>query len=83
MQSKSRDTLNRYLQLSPVIDSVEGEFIKTEGVSQKSLRLVGKVPPDGKAPGGVLRHKGWKADKVDLPKTEAGAVLAPAEIEIE
>jgi hypothetical protein len=83
VQSKSRDTLNRYLQLSPVIDSVEGEFIKTEGVSQKSLRLVGKVPPDGKAPGGVLRHKGWKADKVDLPKTEAGAVLAPAEIEIE
>ena len=35
------------------------------------------------APGGVLRHKGWKADKVDLPKTEAGVVLAPAEIEIE
>jgi hypothetical protein len=83
VQTKSRDTLTRYLQLSPVIDSVEGEFIKTEGVSQKSLRLVGKVPPDGKAPGGLLRHKGWKADKVDLPKTEAGAVLAPAEIEIE
>ena len=83
VQSKSRDTLNRYLQLSPVIDSVEGEFIKTEGVSAKSLRLVGKVPPDGKAPGGVLRHKGWKADKVDLPKTDAGTVLAPAEIEIE
>jgi hypothetical protein len=83
VQTKSRDSLGRYLQLAPVIDSVEGEYIKTAGITAKSLRLVGKVPPDGKAPGGVLRHKGWKAEKVDLPKIDAGAVLAPAEIEIE
>jgi hypothetical protein len=34
----------------------------------------------------LLRHKGWRADKIDLPKTTAGedlSVVAPAEIEIE
>jgi hypothetical protein len=41
------------------------------------------VPPSGKAPGGTLRHKGWKAERVELPAAAPGAVLAPAEIEIE
>lgn len=83
VQAQSRDTLQRYLKLVPVIDSIEGEYAKTQGLPADSIRLVGKVPPDGKAPGGTLRHKGWKAEKVDLPKTQPGAVLAPAEIEIE
>jgi len=33
-----------------------------------------------------LRHKGWKAEKIELPPIALGAnatVIAPAEIEIE
>jgi hypothetical protein len=83
VQTQSRAALERYMRLAPVIDSVEGEYTKTSGLPGNTLRLVGKVPPDGKASGGVLRHKGWKAEGIELPKAEPGAVLAPAEIEIE
>jgi hypothetical protein len=83
VQQQSRQTLERYLQLQPVIDGVEGDFTKTAGLPTSSIKLVGNVPPSGKAAGGLLRHKGWKADKVDLPALPPGNVLAPAEIEIE
>ena len=83
VQQQSRQTLERYLKLQPVIDGVEGEFTKTEGLQVSQLKLVGNVPPSGKAPGGLLRHKGWKAEKVDLPALPPGNVLAPAEIEVE
>ena len=83
VHAQARQALERYLRLQPVIDGVEGTFTKTEGVDAAALKFVGKVPPSGKAPGGVLRHKGWKAEKVDLPPTGPNDVLAPAELEIE
>jgi hypothetical protein len=83
VQQQSRQTLERYLKLQPVIDGVEGDFTKTAGLEASQMRLVGNVPPSGKAPGGLLRHKGWKAEKVDLPTLPPGNVLAPAEIEVE
>jgi hypothetical protein len=83
VQAQARQALERYLKLQPVIDGVEGTFTKTEGVDKAALKFIGKVPPSGTAPSGVLRHKGWKADKVDLPPTGPSDVLAPAEIEIE
>ena len=83
VQQQSRQTLERYLKLQPVIDGVEGDFTKTEGLAASSIKLVGNVPPSGKAPGGLLRHKGWKAEKVDLPALPPGNILAPAEIEVE
>ncbi len=83
VQVQSRQALERYLKLQPVIDGVEGDFTKTDGLAAASVKLVGNVPPSGKAPGGVLRHKGWKAEKVDLPTLPPGNVLAPAEIEVE
>jgi hypothetical protein len=83
VQQQSRQTLERYLKLQPVIDGVEGDFTKTEGLAASSIKLVGNVPPSGKAPGGLLRHKGWKAEKVDLPSLPPGNILAPAEIEVE
>ena len=83
VQQQSRASLERYLKLQPVIDGVEGDFTRTDGLQAAQLKLVGNVPPSGKAPGGVLRHKGWKAEKVDLPKLPPGNVLAPAEIEVE
>ena len=36
------------------------------------MKLLGNVPASGKAPGGLLRHKGWKAEKIDLPPLAAG-----------
>ena len=83
VQLQSRQTLERYLKLQPVIDGVEGDFTKTEGLAAASVKLVGNVPPSGKAAGGLLRHKGWKAEKVDLPALPPGNILAPAEIEVE
>ena len=83
VQLQSRQTLERYLKLQPVIDGVEGDFTKTDGLAAASVKLVGNVPPSGKAAGGVLRHKGWKAEKVDLPTLPPGNILAPAEIEVE
>ena len=83
VHAQSREVLQRYLPLQPVIDAVEGTFTKADGLDAASIKFVGKVPPGGKAPGGVLRHKGWKAEKVNLPETKAGEVVAPAELEIE
>jgi hypothetical protein len=83
VQQQSRQTLERYLKLQPVIDGVEGDFTKTDGLQTSQVKLVGNVPPSGKAPGGLLRHKGWKAEKIDLPALPPGNILAPAEIEVE
>jgi hypothetical protein len=67
-----------------VIDGVEGAYTKVEDPA--TVKLMGNVPADGKAAGGVLRHRGWRADAVNLPNIPARtnvAILAPAEIEIE
>jgi hypothetical protein len=84
VQSQAREAMQRYLKIGPVVDGVEGVYVKTESVAKGAFKLIGNVPPNGKAPGGLLRHKGWKAEKVDLPAAApAGGVLAPAEIEVE
>ncbi len=86
LHDQSRESLTRYLRLAPVIDAVEGTFTKIEGADPSTVKLLGNVPVSGKAPGGVLRHKGWRAEKIDLPPIPPGqsaSVLAPAEIEVE
>jgi hypothetical protein len=81
-------SLDRYVTLKPVIDSVEGTFQKLDAAKTPDanrIKLLGNVPASGKAPGGTLRHKGWAVARIELPpigKTDL-AVLAPAEIEIE
>ena len=65
---------------------MEGSFTKLDSNDPATVKLLGNVPVNGKAPGGVLRHKGWKAVKIDLPPIVPGSnsiVIAPAEIEIE
>jgi Domain of unknown function (DUF2760) len=83
VQLQSRQSLERYLRLQPVIDGVEGTFTKTSDVDSSTVKLIGNVPANGKAPGGTLRHKGWRAEKVELPALPPGNTLAPAEIEVE
>ena len=64
-------------------------YAATAGLEAKDtarLKLVGNVPADGKVEGGILRHRGWKAETVNLPSMQAGEralIVAPAEIEVE
>jgi len=84
VQEQSRQSISRYLSLEPVIDGVEGDYTKiAEGAARGSVKFVGNVPASGTAPGGLLRHKGWKAAKADLPTSAPSLILAPAEIEVE
>lgn len=83
IHTQARQSLDRYLKLAPVIDAVEETVVNTSGVDSASYKLIGNVPPSGKAASGVLRHKGWKAEKVDIPAAKPTAILAPAELEIE
>lgn len=86
LHDQCRESLTRYLHLSPVIDGVEGTYTKVDTQDPATVKLLGNVPPAGKAPGGLLRHKGWRADRVELPTlapSQKAAVLAPAEIEVE
>src|ERR1700694_1610922 len=80
-----RDSMARYVTLQPVIDGVEGTFAKAPSSDPNVVKFVGNVP--AKPPsGGTLRHKGWRAAKIDLPALAAkqdATILAPAEIEIE
>ncbi len=86
LHQQCRETLGRYLRLVPVIDGVEGTPTKLETNDPAIVKLLGNVPANGKASTGLLRHKGWKAEKIELPPLATGAnasVIAPAEVEIE
>lgn len=83
VQEQARKAMLRYLQLSPVIDGVEGTYIKSDAAEAGAIKLIGNVPASGKAPGGMLRHKGWKADKIELPPGAPSRIIAAAEIEVE
>jgi hypothetical protein len=85
LHDQCRDSLGRYIKLEPVIDGVEGTYAKATSKDPNIVKFVGNVP--AKTPeGGTLRHKGWRATRIDLPTLGAkqdAAVVAPAEIEIE
>jgi hypothetical protein len=85
LHDQSRDALNRYVTLAPVIDGVEGTFTRLASIDPASVKLLGNVPPQP-PPGGVLRHKGWRCVKIDLPTLQGKQdtkIIAPAEVEIE
>ena len=88
VHGQCRQALSRHVRLTPVIDGVEGTYTKLDpsGADPARVRLLGNVPAKGLPPGGALRHKGWRAEKVDLPPLDPRrdtAIVAPAEIEIE
>jgi hypothetical protein len=86
LQEQCREALERYVHLSPVIDSVEGSYASAPSTDPAVVKLLGNVPPGGTAQGGILRHRGWRAEKVDLPPLRPGAntaIIAPAEIEVD
>jgi len=85
LHGQCRESLARCVSLEPVIDGVEGTYAKAPSSDPSLVRFIGNVP--AKPPsGGILRHKGWRAAKVDLPALppkQDAAIVAPAEIEIE
>lgn len=85
LHDQCRDSMSRYVTLQPVIDGVESTFVKAPSTDANVVKFVGNVP--AKPPsGGTLRHKGWRAVKVDLPALgpkQDATIIAPAEIEIE
>jgi hypothetical protein len=85
IQENSKKSLKKYLNPKPVIDKSEGEQVLVEpGFDPGSIKLTGNVT--GEPPfEGVLRHKGWRAAKLELPTLSAthdSSIIAPAEVEI-
>lgn len=82
-----RKALEEALDLKPVIDETEGSTVTVQpDFDARSIRLTGNV--SGNPPfKGILRHRGWKADRVRIPtpaaEHEKDRVIAPAEVEIE
>lgn len=85
LHDQCRDSVSRYVTLQPVIDGVEGTFTRVPSTNPDLVKFVGNVPAQPPSEG-ILRHKGWRAARVDLPTLGGSAdvtVVAPAEIEIE
>lgn len=76
----------KYISPESVIDKNEGDEVVIEkGFDPAQVKLTGNV--SGEPPfKGVLRHKGWKASKLEIPTLSASEnpmIIAPAEVEIE
>lgn len=86
-----QEAIRKYFKLAPVIDGVEGTFTRPDSAGALAkdagaIKFIGNLPPQGKPAGGLLRHKGWRADSVNLPTLGAKhnqSILAPAELEVE
>jgi hypothetical protein len=81
-----KKVIHKNLKTSAVIDKSEGEDITIEsGFNPNEVTLTGNVV--GEPPfRGVLRHKGWKVQKLELPTLSAdqeASIIAPAEVEIQ
>src|SRR5262245_16597169 len=79
-----RRALQRYVSLTPVLDGEEGRSVTVDaGTDAATVKLLGNVT--GQAPfRGVLRHRGWRVERLELPAipTAGGSIVAPAEVEI-
>jgi hypothetical protein len=86
VHTKTREILVRHFAPQPVIDAVEGSAVAAPPGDTALVKFIGNVPASGKAKGGALRHRGWRASSASLPKLSSKqdlAILAPAEIEVE
>jgi hypothetical protein len=80
-----RNVLQEYFGIEPLKSETEGEKVDVpEGFDPRHIRVVGNAA--GKPPfNGTLRHKGWKAAKVNLPERHDAldpTVVCPAEVEV-
>jgi hypothetical protein len=85
VHASCRKALEHYLQLEPILHDEEGQSVTlAPGFDPAAIKLIGNVA--GQPPlRGVLRHRGWRVKKVNLPPLPDGdgrAVVAPAEVEM-
>jgi len=91
VHEKCRSVLARHVKLVPIVDGVEGTptRLASAGLDSKDssmVKLVGNVPLDGNVETGILRHRGWQVEGIELPSVKRGRgaqIVAPAEIEVE
>ena len=86
IQEDCKKAVRKYIDPRPVIDSEEGKSVSVEpGFDMDSISLVGNVA--GEPPfKGILKHRGWKAGKQDIPKLsdiQDASIITPAEVEIQ
>lgn len=78
--------IQEYFRLEPVLREPEGATVEVKsGFDPAAVRLTGNVV--GQPPfRGALRHHGWRAQDVKLPRGNGGAgdptIVAPAEVEL-
>lgn len=86
---KIHDDAAKFLEdlvtVRPLLKEEEGTKITVQkGYDSSAMRIIGKVK--GEPPfQGIIRHKGWKAHKLTLPKQVGEMkreVISPAEIEV-
>jgi hypothetical protein len=78
-------TLEEFVTIRPLLNDPEGEKVTVPyGYDTHAIKVIGKVVGDPPYLG-VLRHKGWKAHKLSLPKslmqTDQG-IISAAEVEV-
>ncbi len=85
IQENCKNSLKKYLNPKAVIEQNEGDPITVpDGFDPNAIKLTGNVigePPFH----GTLRHKGWRASRLELPTLSAvkdPSIIAPAEVEI-
>lgn len=82
-----RDTLREHMELKPIFQEPEGTQVNVPpDFNPRAIRLTGNVSGDPPF-SGVLRHRGWRAERVELPQPTVEQkkdwVVAPAEVEVE
>jgi hypothetical protein len=82
-----KSVLQEHFRINPMRTEPEGSTVEVPvGYSADEYRLVGRIA--GSAPfSGVLVHRGWKTDMVNLPRllrgeTDRLPAIAPAEVEL-
>jgi hypothetical protein len=85
IHAKAQAVLKKHITLQPVRSEQEGSTVTVPaGFDPSAVQVVGNV--SGNPPyTGTLRHAGWKATKIDLPKPPESAdvfVIQPAEVEV-
>jgi hypothetical protein len=85
VQANCRRALADAFELEPVLDAAEDQPVTVpQGFDPAAIKLVGRVVGTGPF-SGVLRHRGWRSSKVQLPAlppAEARQIVAPAEVEL-
>jgi hypothetical protein len=85
IHNSCRQVLERYVKLEPVLSSEEDHPVTVPvGFDPAAIKVIGSVT--GQPPiRGLLRHRGWRVSKVNLPSLPQGsgrAIVAPAEVEV-